>query len=353
MAIEITLQAQIQGLRTAIEGQLQSDERDARPELPWKAGERLTGVVEAVRPGDRVLLRIGTYAFDVRLPPGTQAGQRLDLTFVSGSPRVTFALPEEPGAGPATRTPVEISPAARNLNALVQTVAPQRVTQPTPVIDPHPLLPAPPIQAAPLAAALQRSVEASGLFYESHLEQWAAGERPLALLLREPQGQVRAHAAAAVTAAPPSDAREEAAQSSTSESRGQARAAGPAQALESIDHRLTGQVRAQIESLDARQIVWQGQAWPGQAVEWRIEEPPEEGRGGEDEAPVAWTSRLKLVLPQLGEVTAELALAAGALRLRLHAPDPHTRSALTHGQGSLGDALEQARIRLTEFAVDD
>jgi hypothetical protein len=353
MAIEITLQAQIQGLRTAIEGQLQSDERSARAELPWKAGERVTGVVEAVRPGERALLRIGAYTFDVRLPPGTQTGQRLDLTFVGASPRITFALPEEQAAVPVTRRPVEISPAARNLNALVQTVAPQRVAQPTPAVDPRPLLPAPPAQTALLAAALQRSVETSGLFYESHLEQWAAGERPLALLLREPQGQMRAPAAAVVTAAAPSDVREEAVQSPASESRGQARAAGPQPALESIDQRLTAQVRAQIESLDARQIVWQGHAWPGQAVEWRIEEPPEERRDGEDETPVAWTSHLKLVLPQLGEVTAELTLAAGALRLRLHAPDQHTRSALTHGQSSLGDALEQARIRLTEFAVDE
>jgi hypothetical protein len=350
MAIEVTLQAQIQSLRTAIEGQLQSDERDARPELPWKAGERLTGVVETIRPGERALLRIGAYAFDVRLPPGTQAGQRLDLTFVGATPRITFALPEEPAAAPATRSPVQISPAARNLNALVQSVAPQRSAQPTPVIDLRPLLPVPPAAAAPLASALQRSVETSGLFYESHLEQWAAGARSLEMLLREPQAQMRAPAAGPLVHTPLIDAGEEPVQAPAADSRGPAR--GSVQVLEAIDQRVAAQVRAQVESLDARQVVWQGQAWPGQAMEWRIEEPPEEARDPEEE-PVAWTSRLKLVLPRLGEVTAELALAAGALRLRLHAPQAGTRAALAQGQGSLGEALEQARIRLTQFAVDE
>ncbi|MBR7990813.1 flagellar hook-length control protein FliK, partial [Burkholderia cenocepacia] len=43
---------------------------------------------------------------------------------------------------------------------------------------------APPVAA--LRAALAQAVSESGLFYESHLAQWLAGQRPLAALLREP-----------------------------------------------------------------------------------------------------------------------------------------------------------------------
>ncbi|MBR8421228.1 flagellar hook-length control protein FliK, partial [Burkholderia dolosa] len=45
---------------------------------------------------------------------------------------------------------------------------------------------------AMLRAALAQAVSASGLFYESHLAQWLAGQRPLAALMREPQARLAA-----------------------------------------------------------------------------------------------------------------------------------------------------------------
>jgi hypothetical protein len=47
---------------------------------------------------------------------------------------------------------------------------------------------APPVAA--LRAALAQAVSESGLFYESHLAQWLAGQRPLDALLREPQARL-------------------------------------------------------------------------------------------------------------------------------------------------------------------
>ena len=91
---EITLQAQIQSLRTAVEGNLATDDQPARTQLPWQPGERVTAVVESVRPNDRALLRVGDFVFDTKLPVPPQLGQRLNLTFVAAAPRVTFALPE-------------------------------------------------------------------------------------------------------------------------------------------------------------------------------------------------------------------------------------------------------------------
>ncbi|KVE20801.1 flagellar hook-length control protein FliK [Burkholderia vietnamiensis] len=49
--------------------------------------------------------------------------------------------------------------------------------------------PAAPPTAA-LRAALAQAVSESGLFYESHLAQWLAGQRPLAALMREPQARL-------------------------------------------------------------------------------------------------------------------------------------------------------------------
>ncbi|PCE31290.1 flagellar hook-length control protein FliK, partial [Burkholderia ubonensis subsp. mesacidophila] len=50
----------------------------------------------------------------------------------------------------------------------------------------------PPVVA--LRAALAQAVSESGLFYESHLAQWLAGQRPLAALAREPQARLLAPA---------------------------------------------------------------------------------------------------------------------------------------------------------------
>jgi hypothetical protein len=47
-------------------------------------------------------------------------------------------------------------------------------------------------QPAQLAGALARVVATSGLFYESHLQQFAAGTRPLAVLAQEPQARLGA-----------------------------------------------------------------------------------------------------------------------------------------------------------------
>ncbi|HHT9057282.1 TPA: flagellar hook-length control protein FliK, partial [Burkholderia cenocepacia] len=44
--------------------------------------------------------------------------------------------------------------------------------------------------AAAARDALAQAVSESGLFYESHLAQWLAGQRPLAALMREPQARL-------------------------------------------------------------------------------------------------------------------------------------------------------------------
>ena len=354
MADLLTLQAQIQGLRTAVEGRLQADLETGTPptQLPWKPGEQVTATVEAQRAGDRVLLRAGQFLFDVALPVPAQLGERLRLQFVSASPRVTFALaPEDPAAAqPVARsTPVEISPSARNLAAFIQSVRADPSVAAAPTSPAQALLSAPPADALPLAAALQRAIEDSGVFYESHLKQWLAGERPLQALLREPQGRLLpAPPSAGATAS----AVERSAPSASGVGQTAAQALAPAAAsgqANAADPQLIAHIRTQLETLDTRQFVWQGQLWPGQNAHWRIDEPPE--RSEAREATPAWTSHLRLVLPRLGEINAELSLQEHSLRLRLSAADPGSDTALLAAQASLVQALEQAGLRLTGFSV--
>jgi len=116
-----------------------------------------------------------------------------------------------------------------------------------------------------------------------------------------------------------------------------------------LDPQVLGQVRSQLDVIEQRQIVWQGQAWPGQPLEWRIEEPPERAAGLDE--PMPWTTHLRLQLPQLGVVSAELGLIGGHVRVRLAAESGATADALRDAQSELTAALSQAGLMLTGFAV--
>ena len=284
----VSLQAQILALRTAVEATLTGTSEGARaPEVPWTPGQRLTAQVEAELPGGRYQIRVGTFQFDVELPVKAQVGDALRLEFVSASPRVAFALtPILPGGacggGPgAGRLPqVQISAAGRVLTEVLQTgpaVARPAATAPPPSRIPYRCCRPRRTRLRPLAAALKGALDRSGLFYESHLVQWFAGDRPLAALLREPQG--RLSTAAHSPAARPDDPdpgrrtrRRPRSQSERVRARRRKSARGSTQPL---DPQVLGQIRSQLDVIEQRQIVWQGQAWPGQALEWRIEEPPE------------------------------------------------------------------------------
>jgi hypothetical protein len=357
----VSLQAQILALRTAVEAALTGTSAQPRePEVPWTSGQRLTAHVEAELPGGRYQIRVGTFQFDVDLPVKAQVGDALRLEFVSASPRVAFALTPDPGQEPAqggtgaARMPqVQISAAGRVLTEALQTgsAVARPAAAPVPIQDFVPLLPAPPSEAAPLTAALKGALDRSGLFYESHLVQWFAGDRPLAALLREPQGRL---STAAHSPQPGSEDPDPAPlRTPTSSVPNPSVPRPPAEesrgAAQPLDPQVLGQVRSQLDVIEQRQILWQGQAWPGQALEWRIEEPPE--RNAAHDEPTPWTTHLRLTLPRLGEVNAELALSARQVRVRLAAQTGVTAGALRDAHGKLTEALSQAGLVLAGFAV--
>ena len=67
--------------------------------------------------------------------------------------------------------------------------------------------------------------------------------------------------------------------------------------------------------------------------------------------PTPWTTHLRLTLPRLGEVSAELGLSAGYVRVRLAAQAGATAEALRDAHSELTEALSQAGLVLAGFAV--
>jgi hypothetical protein len=132
----------------------------------------------------------------------------------------------------------------------------------------------------------------------------------------------------------------------------QSTSAAAAQRLPLVPERLMPLVHQQLESLATQNYVWHGQVWPGQHVEWEIEDPERDRHGEGDEAGPDWNTTLRLTLPRLGGVEARLHLTAAGIALRLLADDPAAVAALQAAHGRLDEALAAADVPLTGFVAE-
>jgi len=155
--------------------------------------------------------------------------------------------------------------------------------------------------ASQLSTQLQKAVERSGVFYESHLQQWSNGERSLAAVKAEPQNQ-------------PGTLPAEAAQ----------------------------WVAAQLNTQEQQRFTWQGQAWPGQAMQWQVQEDSKDNSNSANTQPddkqPAWNSVLQLDFPGLGKVSATLRLVGDHVQVQVRAQDEASTAALK----AQGEVLSQS-----------
>lgn len=167
--------------------------------------------------------------------------------------------------------------------------------------------------------ALSQNVQQSGLFYESHLAQLVKGQTTLSQLQQQPQAQ--AHLQTSQDA--------DGKTSSAKQAQQTLQAAQTAASLQQsgIDPSTQQIVRQQLEVLANQLFAWRGEAWPGVPLELEVQRRPEE-EGDTDEAPepdeehnTPWQTRLRVELPNLGEVEARLYIDEKSLRMHLRAPD--------------------------------
>ena len=362
--MDITLQAQILTLRSAVDSVL-APGRDTRqlpsPEARWSPGDRMSARVEAALPGGRFHVRVDDLMLEMQLPEGFQPGDRLELEFVSSQPRPSFLLQTPPDT--PQREQVQLSASSRNLGEILKSVAPERAsnapTTSAPVKEPTPLLERPTADPARLAQALSGALGRSGLFYESHQAQWVVGQRPLNDLLNEPQGRLSPAAQVPDKGTVQSKADPVPSASVRNDVRSDDIPVAPTKTGNGDESKITTtapvhpqtlpQVRSQLDALDTHQLAWQGQLWPGQNLEWRIGEPMDDASGSHDAQP--WFTQLRLRLPKLGQLTADLALVGSTLRVRLTAPDAAAQQTMADGRAPLAESLAAAGIDLVSFKV--
>lgn len=316
-------------------------------ELPeFKAGQRFVARIEAALPDGSFRALVAGKSLTLALPQSAKPGDTLELVVLDRTPRFFIAGRAETAA--ADQLPAAVLSRAGQIisNLMARGEGAEQTAQ---LHRPAPLLPQPPSSAAPLAPALQQAITESGLFYEAHQAQWIAGRLPLESLLREPQGRhARTLTSPAATAAAAAQAAESPATASTARiSEGPVQSA-PATTLPAD---LQPLVQQQLDAAATQQIVWRGEIWPGQTLHWEIQEEPPRQQGEAEEEAAQWSTTVRLVLPQLGELSAALRFTPAGVSIELAAKEGASIEALRGGQAELSGAFAAAGVPLLTMKV--
>lgn len=323
-------------------------------------GEKVQATVTNQLPNGRFAVLIKDQLLDLNLPRNTQPGEKLDLTVVSKSPNLTFSLGSQEAKLPAAQAPnVELSKGGALLN---QILAKTSDGKPAILQQALPLFMAKP-DTAQLAGQLAGRLAESGLFYESHQAEWVSGHRPLQSLLREPQANLSLSQSQNglnqenVSNKASDVASQQLAEKGVKLSQNQeliqqtllkkADDIPPEQAMRQL-------VRQQVDLLEQRPLIWQGNAWPGQPLKWELELQNEQESTAELSAEQRqWQTKLDLNLPKLGELGVVATMVQGQFSLRFNAVDEKTVDLLKQHQPDLLQRFAAAGLNLVQSQVDN
>lgn len=296
-------------------------------------GQRLQAQVMSLQDDGSFLVKVANSTVQMQLPQGTRAGDMLPMTLVSLTPKATFLLDR---GGDNAET--SLSPAAKMIANLLQiaqksgagtSAASSTATAASSVLSKSPIMQNPGAGAQQIATALGEAMRGSGVFYESHIAAWAGGKRSLAEVKQEPQARLAEQAARILA----SDA-------------------DAPQKIAANTVELARLVSQQLDTLEHQRVAWRGEAWPGQPMEWEVEQQPGQDAAGDSPAEQkTWQSTVRFDMPNLGKVAATVYLQGDQLRIQVSADSGNTRAELKAQRRRLSESLEAAGVPLTAFVV--
>ncbi|MBJ6800096.1 flagellar hook-length control protein FliK [Geomonas propionica] len=279
--------------------------------LQLNPGQQVKAEIIANLPNSMYMARVAGELYKLEIPLNVQPGETLDLTFVTADPRVTFQM-----LRPQTES-VQLSSMGKWLADVVENA---------PGLPPasEPLVEHPEQAAAQLAGRLKTSLTQNGMFYESHLAQWALGGLPLKELLKEPQGKL-----------------------SRLLSEGEGDAAGEQAGGAIADSRTLPLIKEQLHLLNTGVLAWQGEAWPGQEMRLVV------GEGSAEQWEQGIEANLSLDLPRLGGVKASLRFTPEGINVQLVCDRPGASELMRQASGELRASLAAQGLHLNKMAAKD
>ena len=162
---------------------------------------------------------------------------------------------------------------------------------------------------------LKQALSSSGLFYESHLADYVEGKRTLSDLILEPQNKANFDSATLLV--------------------------------------------KQLDILEQNKILWSGQVWAGQHLDWEIRRENNLQSQADEHQPdqvepntSPMTSTLALNLPNLGRVTTTLKIQDGHLSIHIQAAVTSTAALLKKQVPTLSGALQKSGQQLDTLMVE-
>lgn len=334
------LQAVFKGNRLALLESL-NQQAQAGSFLP---GQQLKGEVLAALGAGRFSVLVAGQVLEFIMPKGIRRGDRINLFFITEEPRQTFLMARFGRPGDS-----QVSATGRWLSGFLGEASGQLPAQATLSIL-RTLLAEPTADAALLGRMLQQGLSESGLFYESHLARWFGGDYSLDEILREPQGRLSPRLAQAGSQ-PGLPAEGLARGGSVETLEALFKKAGAVMGHEgSADHRILPLVGEQLSALQNGQLLFRGDLFPGQRLEWTVaEREAERNRSGGRAR--SWETSVTVTLPHLGPVTALLTLDGSAVAVKIRAENGATVPLLEGGRARLTEQLEGAGLVPAEMSM--
>lgn len=335
------LQALIKGNRLALLEVLDQQVTSAS----FTPGQQIKGEVLALLGGGRFMVQVAEQTLEFSMPKGTKRGDLVNLFFITDEPRPTFLMARFGRPGDA-----RVSDTGRWLSGFLGATAARTPAQATLGIL-GTLLAEPPADASQVGKMLQQGLRESGLFYESHLARWFGGEYHLEDILREPQGRLSGLKQPLVIDTTADGPARIGKNDSLEVMEALFKKAGTAQPNEGIaDSRTLSVVREQLDTLQSGQIVFRGDLFPGQPMEWKVSEREarRNAAGGQERT---WDTEMRLDLPRLGTISARLRLDGSRINIDLHAGDEAAVDVLSVGRPALVEQLQAAGLDPGEIGV--
>jgi len=339
------LQALIKGNRLAL---LEAINQQGIP-TGFAPGQQIKAEVLALLGAGRFLVQVGKQMMEFSLPKTTHLGDRFSLFFIGEEPDPVFLMTRFGRPGDS-----KVSDTGRWLSGFIGTSA-ENLQAEEAIGILRTLLSGPPIDATEVGKKLQQGLKESGLFYESHLARWFGGEYSLDDLLREPQGRLSGlkQGAAQLPLVVTDASHMKTANTAVSLEAMEAafNKAGKVSDSESlVDRRGIAVVREQLESLQSGQALYRGELFPGQQMEWSVNErEAHRNKNGQQER--AWDTSLSIDLPGLGGVTAKLKLDGNRVTLDIQAGQRDSAALLDSGRGKLVEQLQAAGLDTGEIRI--
>jgi hypothetical protein len=347
------------------------------------AGQKVMAEIQALLPNGTYRAMINQRNITLALPFAAKSGDSLELLVTESDGKIALALASRPAGesekAASSATSATLSRTGQLISDLFSEARNNKSeTQALALNGQQPLAKAPPTSAQDLLPLLKQAITQSGMFYESHQAEWIEGRFPKAELLQEPQGKLSSPAAFSTASAEeqasatrsslPAEQAEKTSATTLARSASEQQpaqnaiaeggskpaltqaAAQPSGPL--IAQQLQPLVQQQLEALSTQNFSWQGQVWPGQEMRWEIDEEAARQAKNTDETAPQWSTRLRMTLPNLGEIDAQIRLQDNRVTLAMSTGSDETRALMRSASLALRSQLDAAGITLASMGLE-